>query len=95
MDKFHVYGIEWSMNSIKFFLDGKKYGEARKATEHSPGWWSAGNANGPFDTNFHLLLNLAAGGEYTNNTPDEAISDTIRQGRSKMEIDWVRVYSSA
>ena len=94
MEAFHVYGIEWGMSSIKFFIDGKKYGEARKATDHSPGWWSAGNANGPFDTNFHLLLNLAAGGEYTNNTPDEVISDTIRKGRSKMEIDWVRVYSS-
>jgi len=91
-DEFHVYGIEWSMESIKFFLDGKEYGEARKATEISPGWWSAGNANGPFDTNFHLILNLATGGEYTNNTPDGAISDTIRQGRSTIEVDWVRVF---
>lgn len=91
---YHVYGIEWSMESIKFFLDGEQYGMAIKATEFSPGWWSAGNANGPFDTNFHLILNLATGGEYTNNTPDGAISRTIAEGRNRMVVDWVRVWGS-
>jgi beta-glucanase (GH16 family) len=91
----HTYGIEWSMETIKFTLDGKQYGQAIKATALSPGWWSAGNANGPFDTNFHLLLNLAAGGSYTNNTPDDAISRTIAEGRNTMTVDWVRVWGSA
>ena len=33
----HTYGIEWSMETIKFTLDGKQYGQAIKATALSPG----------------------------------------------------------
>jgi len=94
-NEFNVYSIEWSLEYIKFFLNGKQYGEARRASAVSPGWWTAGSSHGPFDVNFHLLLNMAVGGEYTNNTPDDKISRTIGAGKNSMEVDYVRVWGSS
>lgn len=91
-DDFHTYGIEWTCEQITWFLDGEKYGSVRKATDHSPGWWTTGSGHGPFDVNFHILLNLAVGGEYTGNTSPEEISKTIAWEQQYMEVDYVRVY---
>jgi beta-glucanase (GH16 family) len=72
---FHTFTLEWSADSIKWFVDGIRY---------------HGEKNGPpFDKRFHLLLNVAVGGNWPG-SPDA--STTFPQ---VMQVDYVRVYSKA
>jgi beta-glucanase (GH16 family) len=82
---FHVYGVEWTADDIRWFVDGEQY-----YSVSSDDWYSTGdpdNPRAPFDQPFHLLLNLAVGGRWPGN-PDEntAFPQT-------MLVDWVRVWS--
>jgi beta-glucanase (GH16 family) len=69
---FHVFAIEWDSTSFQWYVDGKKYFSATKGA--------------PFDKRFHLLLNVAVGGNWPG-SPDEftAFPQT-------MVVDYVRVY---
>ena len=78
-EKFHVYGLEWSADSIKIAVDGNVY--FRFANEHS------GYDAWPFDNKIHLLLNLAVGGDWGGT---KGIAQDIWPQR--MEVDYVRVY---
>ena len=90
-DDFHVYAIEWEEDQIRWFVDGIHY-----ATTNSESWWSyyyAGLEQGytsspkaPFDQEFHLLLNLAVGG----NWPGSPNAETIFP--AQMLVDYVRIY---
>ncbi len=53
-DSFHVYTIEWTADSIAFFLDNEKYHTFKNNKTGIDAW--------PFDQPFHLLLNIAVGG---------------------------------
>lgn len=79
-DDFHVFGIEWEPNRITWLLDGVPYG----CTSH----WvtSAAPYPAPFDTPFHLLLNLAVGG----NLPGPPDGTTVFP--QEFVVDWVRVW---
>lgn len=77
---FRVYSIEWDMDKIVFFTDGKPYFQY----EREPG---AGVESWPFDQKFHLILNLAVGGNWAGKY---GVDETIWPQR--MEIDFVRVY---
>jgi beta-glucanase (GH16 family) len=77
---FHVYALEWSTNSIKWYVDGILY---KTATS----WWSSGGSYpAPFDQYFYIIMNLAVGGNYGGN-PD---GTTVFPG--EMVVDYVRVY---
>lgn len=89
---YHVYALEWERDEIRWYLDDEQYGRIRRATISTPGWWTTGSETGPFDVNFHILLNLAIGGEYTGNVSPEEISRTLEQGQNTMDVDFVRVY---
>ncbi len=76
---FHVYAIEWNTDTISFFVDDVKYqvfGNQHKGAET----W-------PFDQEFHLLLNIAVGGNWGGKF---GVDDEIFP--QHMEIDYVRVY---
>ena len=76
---FHVYAIEWTADKIDFLIDNKKYFEFKN--EHSgPGAW-------PFDQEFHIILNIAVGGNWGGK---HGVDDSIFPQR--MSIDYVRVY---
>jgi len=86
IENYHVYAVEWTADSISFSADGHIYNTVDKAT------WVNGNAayNGgpaPFNAPFHIVLNLAVGGQYDNNLlpPDSFSSAT-------MDVDYVRIY---
>ncbi|MEK6552556.1 MAG: family 16 glycosylhydrolase [Bacteroidota bacterium] len=53
---FHNYILEWSANEIKVYVDGTLY---FTTTNENKGWqyW-------PFFKDFHLILNLAIGGDW-------------------------------
>ncbi len=79
-DTFHVYAIEWYADKIDFFVDAEKYFTVTKvAGENFKGW--------PFDQKFHLLMNIAVGGNWGG---AQGVDESIWPQR--MEVDYVRVY---
>jgi beta-glucanase (GH16 family) len=82
-EDFHVFGIEWERGEIRWYVDGILYGSQSD-------WFStAGDYPAPFDVDFHILLNLAVGGNWPG-SPDS--TTTFPQ---ELVVDYVRVYQSA
>lgn len=80
---FHLYGIEWTPESIKFFIDNELFNESFKGQD---GRVSA-NEGWPFDKPYFLILNLAIGGNWGGEI-DDAIFP------AEMQIDYVRMYKT-
>lgn len=78
-DDFHIYGVEWEPNVIRWYLDGVLYFTATPANVPEGKTWV-------FNKPFHMLLNVAVGGNWPGN-PD---STTVFP--QTMQVDWVRVY---
>lgn len=79
-DDFHVFALEWDEFEMRWYVDGILY-----STKTS--WWTTGGPYpAPFNERFHLLLNLAVGG----NLPGPPNAST--QFPQTFEIDYVRVY---
>lgn len=79
-DGFHDFALEWEPCEIRWYVDGVLY-----ATRDD--WFSAGGPYpAPFDQRFHLLLNLAVGG----NLPGPP--DQTTQFPQDLVVDYVRVY---
>jgi beta-glucanase (GH16 family) len=79
-DDFHVFAVEWEHGEIRWYVDGIRY-----ATRTN--WYSTGGPfPAPFDIDFHLLLNLAVGG----NLPGPPDATTVFP--QEYVIDYVRVY---
>jgi len=78
-DNFHQFAIEWEEGEIRWIIDDYLYSTKSKS-DVAPLRW-------PFDHDFHLLLNVAVGGNWPGN-PDA--STVFPQN---MEVDYVRVYN--
>lgn len=82
---FHEYAVEWFPDQIRWYLDGQLY-----HTVNSDAWFATlappGNSRAPFDVDFHLLLNVAVGGNFPGNPTGSS------QWPQTMEVDYVRVY---
>ena len=79
---FHTYAVEWEPGEFRWYVDGVHY-----QTQNS--WYStAGSYPAPFNQRFHILLNVAVGG----NWPGSPNGSTVFPQR--MEVDYVRVYAS-
>lgn len=76
---FHVYGIEWEPKKIDFYLDGDKVFTFKNENKTFAEW--------PYDKRFHLLLNVAVGGDWGGKY---GVDDTIFP--AQMIVDYVRVY---
>ena len=85
MTDWHVYSVVWEEDNIKIYCDGICYYKGTNQT-----WYSAGardNKNAPFDIQYYLIMNLAAGGYFDGMiAPDESVT------RKDMYVDYVRVY---
>lgn len=77
---YHVFTLEWEENEIRWFVDGLLYA--------AQNFWFTSSAPypAPFDKRFHMLLNVAVGGNWPG-SPDES---TIFP--QEMRVDYVRVY---
>lgn len=85
--QFHTYGVLWQPGRFTWTIDGVPYG-----TMVTGDWWTAASSvpQAPFDRPFHLILNLAIGGNWPESTALGGVSTTGFPKR--MEIDWVRVW---
>ena len=78
---FHEYALEWDPAEMRWYIDGVLY-----RMENS--WFStAAPYPAPFDAAFHILLNVAVGG----NLP--GAPDASTQFPVTMEVDYVRIYT--
>lgn len=76
--QFHVFSVEWEPNEIRWYMDDILY-STKTPKDVEPERW-------PFDQNFHMLLNLAIGGQWPG-PPDETTTFP-----KYMFVDYVRVY---
>ncbi len=77
--KYHRYAIRWTAEKIEFYVDDVLFNTFAHTGGDYKEW--------PFDQPFHLLLNVAVGGNWGGK---EGIDEASFPQR--MEIDYVRVY---
>lgn len=77
---FHLYAIDWTEEKIDFYVDDQRYHSVSRGAQDTFKEW-------PFDQSFHLIMNIAVGGNWGGM---QGIDDSIWPQR--MEVDYVRVY---
>ena len=81
-EDFHVYSVLWTENCIQFLVDDAPYGAPFTRSSVLPTTW-------PFDHDFHVILNVAIGGNLPGNPgPSTRFPQTL-------DIDYVRVFQPA
>ncbi len=89
----HIYSVDWRPDSLMFKVDGNEFYRVTRSMVEKYGKWS-------YDNPKFLILNFALGGGYpggVNKVKEPyfglpALSvDLIKQGKSKIWVDWVRV----
>ncbi|MDO8343365.1 MAG: family 16 glycosylhydrolase [Cellvibrio sp.] len=95
-DDFHTYAVEWEEGEIRWYVDDVHF-----ATQRETGWYGQYMQDGtlkdaplgaPFDrhSKFHLLLNLAVGGNWAGNVNNKGVDESVFP--QKLLVDYVRVY---
>ncbi len=79
MDAFHIYRVDWTPYAVRGFVDGVQYFEFVNNGKGFTAW--------PFDKRFHLILNIAVGGNWGG---AQGVDNTIFP--AKMEVDYVKVF---
>jgi beta-glucanase (GH16 family) len=96
-DDFHLYTLIWDEKAIKMYLDLDKYPNNQPYFQMDiSGTRTKGQAAYYFHKPFHVLLNLAVGGNFTGITGNSNISKItalpVDGSPVKMYIDYVRIY---
>ncbi|SFD08203.1 Glycosyl hydrolases family 16 [Chitinophaga sp. CF118] len=76
---FHVYRMDWTPYALRGYIDDQLIFQFANEGKGYTVW--------PFDKRFHLLLNLAVGGDWGG---ANGVDDTIFP--AAMQVDYVRVY---
>ncbi|KAH9403029.1 hypothetical protein TYRP_015795 [Tyrophagus putrescentiae] len=91
---FHHFAVEWAPHEIKWFVDGHHY-----HTENiNRNMWSGKGHNPyhkngePFDQPFHIIFNLAVGGNFFGHGPYVTPEQAKHWRKHTMEVDYVRVF---
>ena len=80
---FHTFALEWEENEFRWYVDDLLY-----LTQTD--WYSTGgDYPAPFDKRFHILLNVAVGGNWPG------IPDHTTTFPQTMIVDYVRVYKKS
>ncbi|WP_440134625.1 glycoside hydrolase family 16 protein [Chitinophaga sancti] len=77
--EFHLYRLDWTPYALRGYIDDILVFQFVNEAKGYTVW--------PFDKRFHLLLNLAVGGDWGG---AQGVDDTIFP--TAMEVDYVRVY---
>lgn len=79
-DDFHTFTLLWREGEMRWFVDGVYY-------QNQVNWWSdGGDFPAPFDQQFHMILNVAVGGNWPG-SPNQST-----EFPQEMVVDYVRVY---
>lgn len=90
-DGFHEYAVEWDENELRWFVDGVHFFTLSRNAywtyyrDMDTNAYTSGGPSAPFDQDFHLLLNLAVGGNLPG-APEPASFP------GQLLVDYVRVY---
>ena len=79
--EYHVYGLEWTEDILKWYVDGKQvfsYAKSTTQDDLDKGQW-------PFDKPFYIILNQSVGNGSWASNPDTGFT-------YETKVDWVRVY---
>ena len=85
--EYHEFAVEWDPGQMRWYLDGVQYFETSD-------WFTKVDGEeekaypAPFNQNFHMILNVAVGGNWPGDPDDSTIFDE----RAAMYVDYVRVY---
>lgn len=79
MSQFHLYRVDWMPDTIRGYIDDALVLEFPNEGNGYKVW--------PFDRRFHLLMNIAVGGDWGGK---EGVDDTAFP--ASMQVDYVRVY---
>lgn len=77
-EDFHTFSLIWERNLIIWEVDGDEFFRVTPSTTANNGY--------PFNEVFHLILNVAVGGNWPG-SPDQSTAFPQR-----MEVDYIRVY---
>lgn len=85
-EEFHTYSIEWEEGEIRWYVDNKHF-----ATQTKTGWFTGATPkeNAPFDEAFHLIMNLAVGGNWPG------VPNAQTTFPQEMQVESVKVYRCA
>jgi beta-glucanase (GH16 family) len=79
-DDFHVFRLDWETNLVRWYVDDRLYQTQTNWQSRNPPYPA------PFDQRFHLILNVAVGGNWPGNP------DATTAFPQAMAVDYVRVY---
>lgn len=81
-EDFHVFRIDWDESGMKWFVDDLLFRETPASQ-----WFSeVASSPAPFNERFHLILNVAVGGNWPGSPNKETVFP------QQMLVDWVKVY---
>ena len=86
-EEYHVFAIEWEPGEIRWYCDGEEYHKENN-------WFTAVEGEdekpypAPFDQPFHVILNVAVGGDWPGD-PDESL---VFDDSTCMYVDYVRIF---
>lgn len=76
---FHIYRLDWTPYAVRGYIDDQQLFEFVNSGKSTDEW--------PFDKRFHLLLNVAVGGDWGGS---QGVDSSIWP--QSMSVDYVRVY---
>lgn len=82
LDEYHTFGLEWTEDILKWFIDGKQVFSYARKTGLSE---SDSKAQWPYDQPFYIILNQSVGNGGWAASPDVNFE-------YETKFDWVRVY---
>jgi beta-glucanase (GH16 family) len=86
-EAFHEFSVEWEPGEIRFYVDNRQIATINKWFTKNHGQVPA-EFPAPFDKPFHVILNLAVGGDWPGSPDDSTDFDN-----AEYLVDYVRVYT--
>ena len=81
-EEFHDFALEWEEGKMRWYVDGRYY-----QAQGQGDWWSEGQEfPAPFNKRFHLLINLAVGGNWPGSP------DASTEFPQELVVDYMRIY---
>ena len=86
---YHCYGVEWTEAAFYFYVDGNLFHTVTNTTyQRNNPLYTDKSSSAPFDQPFHLLLNLAIGGNFDGG---KSVSSDFKE--AEMLVDYVRIFN--